>query len=164
MDKHVLKVYGPYVSKRDGRKRVVFYYLDKSTSVTSYARYLYEEANGVLPDEMTVDHIDENPTNDELINLQPLTLLENIQKARTNGKQATEWFEGICLECDATFIKPMRQIRGNQFVKGRPGPFCSKACSGKFNQRKQKEFRKSKPLVLTSRPINCPHIPTGRGS
>lgn len=73
-----------------------------------------------------------------------LTLLENIQKAKNSGKQQTKWFEGVCLECDKLFIKPMRQIRGNQFVKGRPGPFCSRSCSGKFNQRKQKEFRKSK--------------------
>ena len=77
MYKHILKVYGPYTSKCDGRKRVVFYYSDKSTSTTSYARYLYEQANGILPDELTVDHIDEDFTNDELDNLQPLTLLEN---------------------------------------------------------------------------------------
>ena len=82
---------------------------------------MYEQANGILPDELTVDHIDEDFTNDELDNLQPLTLLENINKARENGKQNTEWFNGICIECDKPFIKPMRQIRGNQFVKGRPG-------------------------------------------
>ena len=148
MYKHILKVYGPYTSECDGRKRVVFYYSDKSTSTTSYARYLYEQANGILPDELTVDHIDEDFTNDELDNLQPLTLLENINKARENGKQNTEWFNGICVECDKPFIKPMRQIRGNQFVKGRPGPFCGKSCSGKFNQRKQINFRKSKAHVV----------------
>lgn len=147
VEKQLLKVYGPYVSKRDGRKRVVFYYSDKSTSTTSYARYLYEEANGVLPDDLTVDHIDEDFKNDDIENLQPLKLLENIQKARQNGKQATEWFEGLCLECDSSFAKPMRQIRGNQFVKGKPGPFCSRSCSGKFNQRKQINFRKPAHVV-----------------
>ena len=144
MEKQIIKIYGPYFSKRDGRKRIVFYYSDKSTSTTSYARYLYEKANGVLDDELTVDHIDENPNNDMIDNLQPLTRIENIKKARANGKQATEWFEGFCLECDKSFIKPMRDVRSNQFVKGKPGPFCSRSCSGKFNQRKQKEFRKSK--------------------
>lgn len=151
--KRLLKVYGPYVSKRDGRKRVVLYYSDKSTSSTSYARYLYEQANGILPNELTVDHIDEDFTNDIIDNLQTLTLLENIQKARNSGKQQTEWFEGICLECDKSFTKPMRQIRGNQFVKGRPGPFCSKQCSGKYNQRLQRNFRKPKMFILSGEQI-----------
>lgn len=147
--KQILKIYGPYTSRRDGRKRVVFYYSDKSTSTTSYARYLYEKANGVLPDDLTVDHIDEDFTNDVIDNLQPLTLLENIQKARDSGKLIdTEWFKGICLECEKPFTKPMRQIRGNQFVKGRPGPFCSRSCSGVFNQRKQKNFRKARVVQL----------------
>jgi len=149
MQKQLVKVYWPYVSKRDGRKRVVFYYSDQSTSTTSYARYLYEKANGVIDDELTVDHIDEDCTNDIIENLQPLTRLENIQKARKAGKRIdTEWFEGICLECNNSFIKPMRQIRGNQSVKGRAGPFCSRKCSGKYNQRLQVNFRKAKNIEL----------------
>ena len=150
MEKILIKIYGPYTSKRDGRKRVTFYYSDKSTSTKSYARYLYEKFNGVLDAELTVDHIDEDPTNDALENLQPLTRLENIQKARNAGKRTdTEWFEGTCPECDKSFIKPMRQIRGNQFVKGKLGPFCSRKCSGKHNQRLQKNFRKARVPFLT---------------
>lgn len=150
MEKQILKIYGPYKDKKDKRQRVIIRYTDLSTKVTSYARFLYQQKNGEIDPKLTVDHIDENPENDDINNLQVLTRKENIAKARASGKQATEWFEGICLECNRMFTKPMRQIRANQQIKGRPGPFCSKSCAGTFNQRKQKEFRKPKPLSFVT--------------
>lgn len=140
-EKILLKVFGPYICK-DGRKRVVFYFNDKSTSSMSYARYLYQIEKGEIDKELTVDHIDENRENDVIENLQPLTRLENIQKAILNGKmKETEWFEGTCVECNKVFIKPMRQIRNNQFKQKKVGPFCSRSCAGKHNQRLQMQYK-----------------------
>lgn len=141
MEKKILMVYGPYISKRDGRKRVIIVYDDKSKTTRSLARFMYEQENGKIDPALTVDHVDENPFNDVMENFQLLTRSENAKKAR-QFKQLTEWYEGVCLECNKLFMKPMRQIRHNQGSQNKPGPFCGKSCAGRFNQRKQKEFRK----------------------
>lgn len=155
MEKQVLKVYGPYISKIDGRKRVLLYFNDKSRTTKSLARFLYEQKHGKLPAHLTVDHIDEDFINDDLDNLQPLTREENIKKAWENGTNAAkEWFKGFCPQCGVEFVKPMNHVRHNR-KQGKPGPYCSKSCAGKFNQTKQKTFRKSKPIILTKPPINC---------
>ena len=85
MEKYILKVYGPYISKQDGRKRVLLYFNDKSKTTKSLARFNYEQKHGKLPAHLTVDHIDEDFTNDDIDNLQPLTREENIKKL---GKMA----------------------------------------------------------------------------
>lgn len=135
--KKILKVYGPYTSKKDVRKRVVFYFDDKSTSTTSYARFIYEQENGKFDTALTVDHIDEDFANDIIENLQPLTRIENIQKAwQTDKNKPKEWFEGVCQICDIKFIKPMRDVKHNQLKQKKSGPFCSRKCAGTYNARK----------------------------
>lgn len=126
------KIYGPYVSKRDGRKRVVLVYPNRTTSM-SYARYLYQYQNGPVPDNLEVDHVDDDFTHDELSNYQLLTKVENVNKSR----KPAEIFKGICSICGNNFEKSMRNVRGNQEVKQKAGPFCSRSCAGKYNASKQ---------------------------
>jgi len=82
------KVYGPYTSKKDGRKRCVltFDHCKRKTTV-SYPKLLLETSVGrkLVKDE-TVDHIDADHTNNAIENLQILTRVENASKAHTDGK------------------------------------------------------------------------------
>lgn len=51
------------------------------TRSESYARYIWRQTYGEIPDGMTVDHIDGDRTNDAIENLQLLSALDNKRKA-----------------------------------------------------------------------------------
>ena len=124
----IVKVYGPYSRKEDNRKVVVLRMLDGSLTTKSYARFLYEQANGEIGDEnITVDHIDEDMTNDILENFQLLTRSENIIKAG-----GYPLYKGFCPQCGNGFTKRLSQVNAN-LKKGRAGPFCSRYCAGRRN-------------------------------
>jgi hypothetical protein len=135
------KVTGPYLRK-DGRKHVVFNntWLSKGNKnklrTVSWPKVLVEvRENRRLLNNETVDHDDEDFTNDHIDNLKILTRIENIKKSfNANPERATEWFFGICSICNKEFMKQMRYIRGNNIVKGKAGPFCSKSCAGKYSR------------------------------
>ncbi len=125
----IIKVYGPYTRKQDNRKIVVLRLLDGKLTTKSYARFLYEQEYGIIGDiNLTVDHIDENVTNDVLSNFDLLTRANNIRKSAK-----TEMFNGICPTCDQSFEKRMSQVRGN-LKRGSEGPFCSRSCAGRFTR------------------------------
>lgn len=75
---------------------------------TAYARYLVAVKLGrFLEADETVDHIDENPSNDTIDNLQILSLRDNIQKAphrrvETHGTYAMYKHGCRCDECLAS--------------------------------------------------------------
>lgn len=75
-----MKIYGPY-TRKDGRKHVILR-KDGKLQTISYPRFLLEEKLGrkLLPEE-TVDHIDEDLSNDDLSNLQVLSRAENARKS-----------------------------------------------------------------------------------
>lgn len=123
------KVYGPYLRK-DGRKHVVHY--DGETRRTqSYPRYLMEQHLGreLLEDE-TVDHINGDFTDDRIENFQLLSRAEHTRKDTKPAEIGT--FD--CEWCGDEFEMPMRQYRGNQVVKGKAGPYCSRSCAGKAHR------------------------------
>jgi hypothetical protein len=73
-------IYGPYKRKSDDRKIVILSDGDKKTA-RQYAKVLLEVKLGRrLKNDEVVDHIDEDPTNDEITNLQLLTHSENAKK------------------------------------------------------------------------------------
>lgn len=126
----IAKVYGPYVRKQDNRKVVVLRLRDGTLTTKSYARYLYEQANGEIGDiNLTVDHKDEDVTNDVLDNFDLLPRALNIQKSAMKAM-----WTGNCPECNSTFEKPLSVINGN-LKKGKAGPFCSRRCAGARNAR-----------------------------
>lgn len=72
--------YGPYMCK-DGRYRCDVMY-KAGVKTVLYARYKLEKHLGrKLTKYETVDHLDEDPTNDRLSNLQVLSLSENTKKS-----------------------------------------------------------------------------------
>ena len=75
-----MKIYGPY-TRKDGRKHIVLR-KDGKLQTISYPRFLLEEKLGrkLLPEE-TVDHIDEDISNDDPSNLQILSRAENSRKS-----------------------------------------------------------------------------------
>ncbi len=122
-----MKIYGPYLRK-DGRKHVIIAN-GKNRRTVSYPKWLMEQALGrkLDPDLETVDHIDEDFTNDERSNLQLLTRVENAKKS----SNPAEIICFICPVCGKEGRQFARDVRSNR-KKGRAGPFCSRSCAGKY--------------------------------
>lgn len=128
----IRKVLGPYLRK-DGRKHVLVYLLDGTKMTISYPKYLMElHLNRELdPDLETIDHIDRDFNNNELSNLQILTRQANASKS---AKRLVET-EAECLWCSSVFILSKSQSKNRN--NGKSGPFCSKACCGKYGKSVQ---------------------------
>jgi len=122
-----MKVYGPY-TRKDGRQHVILYQDGKRKTV-SYPKYLLEQKLGrsLLPNE-TCDHIDNDHTNNCLDNLQVLTRSDNARKA--NALKPAELGHFTCPVCNASFTKPMCDVRAN-LKQNKSGPYCSRSCAGK---------------------------------
>ena len=50
-------------------------------------RYVYEAFNGKIPEGYTIDHIDQNPQNNNIDNLQCITKQENIKKSNNHSSR-----------------------------------------------------------------------------
>lgn len=73
---------GYIVTNPEGRKTVILYNTQIDRSSTQYARYLLSVSlKRYLTEDETVDHIDNNKSNDDPSNLQILTRTENIKKS-----------------------------------------------------------------------------------
>jgi hypothetical protein len=130
-----MTVYGPYIGQGD-RRYVVLYTPDKTRSM-SYARWLVQEQLGrELTEDETVDHIDEDCTNDALSNLQILSSLANITKSTT--KKRKPLLTLVCAGCRETFQRAARRERARQ-QKQKAGPFCSVRCAGCYGKKIQSE-------------------------
>ena len=122
-----MKVYGPY-TRKDGRQHVVLVEGKKKTSM-SYPKFLMEKHLGrKLEESETVDHKDRDITNNDLSNLQVLTRKAHIEEDVTRVRRV----EGVCVWC-GNLVKKRRpnQLHRNAQL-GKAGPFCSRACSGKY--------------------------------
>lgn len=134
-----LSNYNIYTNK-DGRMRA---YNKETHAVISYPRLLVENKLGrkLLPGE-DVHHIDENPLNNDLDNLEVISHSEHEkQHAYTNPCMQRKWFdkEMTCPVCNKTFIWTSRQQSSyySRLNRGifQNGPFCSLHCSGIFNAK-----------------------------
>lgn len=76
------KIYGPYDhSDGNGRKNIIRVYEDGTRKTVALARHIMELHLGrELSTDEVVDHIDENPLNDVIENLQIITIAENTRK------------------------------------------------------------------------------------
>lgn len=96
-----------------------------------YSRYLMEKQLGrKLGADETVDHIDEDSTNDSIANLQILSRSDNSKKHWVLLGKRTEYVDIICPKCGKEVQKLARDIRGNR-KKGKGGPYCGRSCAGK---------------------------------
>ena len=60
----------------------------KKSKLEYVHRFVWEAFNGAIPDGLVIDHIDEDPTNNRLENLQLLTLAENSSKSQQKFTKA----------------------------------------------------------------------------
>ncbi|HEY1249201.1 MAG TPA: HNH endonuclease signature motif containing protein [Nitrososphaera sp.] len=126
------KVYGPYWRK-DGRAHVIILTPGKARRTVSYPRYLMEQHLGrILEDWETVDHIDGDPTNNDIPNLQILSRSENISKSA----KPRELITFTCPVCGTVATKYANDVKHNR-KQGRSGPFCSRKCAGTFSAMRQ---------------------------
>lgn len=124
-------IYGPYVRSSDGRK-IVDVIINGKKTTKLYARFLYEQHHDVeIPKHLTIDHIDGDPLNDAIENLQVMGRLENSKKY--HAEHPPEMVEVICPTCNNSVQKLARQVRHNQGRQNKAGPFCSRQCAGRFN-------------------------------
>ena len=116
-------VYGPYPDRKQSRQIVVLVRSGHRTTM-SYARYLLSVREGAIPDrEIDADHIDNDRTNDDPGNIQPLSRAENIRKGHKPPAMVTL----ICGGCGESFIRRRNQTH---LVKGGKAPTsCSMKCA-----------------------------------
>ena len=122
---------------KDGRNRV---YDPETKKVRSYPRYLMEQHLGrlLLPEE-DVHHIDENPLNNDISNL------EVVMHGEHQKRHSQKYFDKkmTCSVCGKEFVWTSRQQRnhaGNVKRQSRKDTglvFCSRRCSGIYGQKIQ---------------------------
>lgn len=110
-----------------GRRTVYLYNSHSDRTSTQYARYKMAVSLGrFLEEHETVDHIDEDKTNDALENLQVLSRAENTRKANKLPD-----VDVICAVCGITFTRSRTKLRG-KFDKAMRGELtCSRSCGAK---------------------------------
>lgn len=111
-------------TNKDNRKRVsLISKTGKSNKWISYAKYLWEENYGKVPEGYEVDHINNDKTDDRLENLQLLTREENMRKN--------------IMQRHRTLVKLICPICGKEFdfeksnLSTHPNPCCSRQCGYK---------------------------------
>jgi len=135
------RIYGPYLDNSNGRKyvRIVWNEDGSHYKTMSYARYLVSlEVGRELTKEETVDHVDGNYTNNNIDNLEIVSLSVNIKRA-AKGKTFVTL---ICPECEAVFDREKRQThlgKGKNY-KGSPTA-CSRSCSVKLQHKRMKSAK-----------------------
>lgn len=78
-----------YKVDKDGYLEVCLSFIEKNRHIRKYYRVhrlVYETLMGDIPQELTIDHIDANPQNNSIENLQILTRENNTRKALKNKK------------------------------------------------------------------------------
>lgn len=80
--------------------------------------------NGAVPEGYEIHHIDENPSNNDISNLQLLTHSEHQQ---LHLKTKKENLERVCIQCGKTFVTTKYGAR----------KYCSDKCRAKHNRKKE---------------------------
>jgi len=129
--------------RADGRKYVVVYRGERRET-TLYSRYLMERHLGRrLEPHEHVDHINDDPTDDRIENLQIISQLENTLKY--HALHPKEMWDLSCLECGVSFQRLAKDCRKGQKA-GKVGPFCGRSCAGKGTRRKAKKDEENRVL------------------
>ena len=130
----------------DNRKKAFLYALDRKELKysMSYARYLMCIHLGRILEEFEhVDHINNDPLDDRIENLQILSQKENTQKFNKEVRKGKNMVEMLC-NCGIVFIREKRNTHLVNASKKRLNTFCSKECSHKFGS----SLKESKTVLL----------------
>ena len=128
------------ISNFDGRVRCVLYFLDKTHKRMSYPKYLMECHLGrYLTDDETVDHIDQNPQNNDISNLRVISR----KKHCSNDAKRCVPVVLTCALCGKQFEhKGSLNYRNRSKKKCKGFYFCSRHCAGVWNKQIQTGIRK----------------------
>lgn len=122
-------LYSITLDKIEKRRYVCLLPIDKTTHKgrrISYARYLMGIHLGKeVESSLTVDHIDNNKLNDNISNLQLLSMEDN--KKKYHNTLECKYAKLKCPVCNIIFERPYRQIH---IQKGGKFTTCSRKCSG----------------------------------
>lgn len=127
------KIYGPYLNRKDNRLRVIIKHsITGEEHTVSYPKYLIEcYLNRYLDEDETVDHIDGNPLNNDISNLQVLKRSKHSSFDAIRNKDIIV----NCAYCGKEFtIKGSTVSNRNRSDRHQSGYFCSKQCSGKYGK------------------------------
>lgn len=123
------KVNGPY-DRKDGRQHIILNNTNLAngikgkTKTISYPKAIIEvELKRRLSPNETVDHIDKNPLNNNLCNLQVLSRKAHVLLDAKRRKP-------IIVNC--TICGKLFEANRGQLRKDKSGFFCSRSCSGKY--------------------------------
>ena len=128
-----MKVHGPY-KRKDGRQIVIVVENNGKRRTVSYPKWLMELQLGrrLDPDLETVDHIDSNFDNNNLDNLR---VVPRDQHSADDTRRVKP-VKFTCAWCDKEFERSPRLVR-DKSKKQKAGPFCSRACAGKYSRMLQ---------------------------
>lgn len=152
------KVYGPY-KRKDGREHVIL--CSKQHRITiSYPKYLMELHLGrYLTDDETVDHIDRNPLNNELSNLQ---ILQRSAHGRLDNKRVYSMRFNCPICCEEFELSGKRlNDAANNRKRGKTGPYCSKSCAGKASHMTNQSITmitRTHYFISKSVPVETPEM------
>lgn len=129
-----MKVHGPYKRKSDGRQIVIIIENNGKRRTVSYPKWLMELQLGrkLDPDLETVDHWDSDIENNKIENLRIVPRKEHSG----NDTRRVKLVKFTCAWCDKEFERSPRLIR-DKAKKNKAGPFCSRACAGKYSRMLQ---------------------------
>lgn len=123
--------------KRNGRKSIQIFWNKKDRTKMSLARFKMQQSlkRKLLKSEQ-VDHIDEDKTNDDISNLQILSIKKNVEKNhlhRGNRIGEDKYGNFNCKFCEKKFTRLIKQTKGQENV------FCSETCAATHTNRKRFE-------------------------
>lgn len=131
------KIYGPY-TRKDGRQHVILV-SNKDRKTVSYPKYIVELHLGrYLSTNETVDHIDNDFTNNSLENLR---VVDRVRHAKEDAKRHKKSF--VCPYCRISFSLKGAKLSNalSNTKRGKFGPFCSRSCAGKYGKEVQQGLR-----------------------
>lgn len=130
------RVYGPRV-ENTGRRSVSLYNPTNAHQFTmTTARYIMSVYTGeVLPRSVHVDHIDGNPHNEDVCNLQMLNAKSNLAKGSHDGSYTRITISAICPWCS----EPFTRLAHPTSIAANSLTFCSRSHSTLFYHKASRD-------------------------